>query len=68
VRDDWQGKGIGTALLKHLTNIAKRRGLYGFTADVLADNRVMLYLFEKMGYDMDKEWRNGICHLRMFFK
>jgi len=68
VRDDWQGKGIGTALLKHLTSIAKRRGLYGFTADVLADNRIMLSLFEKMGYDMDKEWRNGICHLRMFFK
>ncbi len=71
VRDDWQGKGIGTELLKYLTTIAKKRGLYGFTADVFADNKPMLSLFEKFdkkNYIMEKELVGGIYHLRMHFR
>ena len=68
VRDDWQRKGIGTEILKYLTMIAKKRGLYGFTADVFADNKPMLSLFEKMDYLLEKELQGGIYHLRMHFK
>ncbi len=67
VRDDWQRKGIGTELLKYLTIIAKKRGLYGFTADVFADNKPMLSLFKKMDYMLEKELKDGIYHLRMHF-
>jgi len=67
VRDDWQRKGIGTELLKYLTMIAKKRGLYGFTADVFADNKPMLSLFEKMNYLLEKELQGEIYHLRMHF-
>jgi len=48
--------------------IAKKRGLYGFTADVFADNKPMLSLFEKMDYLLEKELQGGIYHLRMHFK
>ena len=41
----YQGKGIGEVLLNYLTYLAKHRGLLGFTADVLVENRNML---EKM--------------------
>lgn len=51
VRDEYQNMGIGTAILEHLTAIAKRQGLLGFTAEVLAINRPMLRVFEKMGFD-----------------
>jgi acyl-CoA hydrolase/GNAT superfamily N-acetyltransferase len=47
VRDDWQNHGIGTQLLSHLTVIAKRNGISGFTAEVLRENRAMQRVFQK---------------------
>lgn len=67
VRDDWQKKGVGTELLRYLTMIARKRGLYGFTADVFADNKPMLSLFEKSDCILEKELKGGIYHLRMHF-
>jgi len=45
VRDEWQGRGIGKFLFKHLTTIAKRHGITGFTAEVLRDNKRMQAVF-----------------------
>ena len=67
VRDDHQNKGIGSALLSYLTYLAKRQGLLGFTAEVLMENRPMLHLFEKMGFDIDKRREEGIYELVMMF-
>jgi len=67
VRDEYQGMGIGTALVEYLTMIAKNQGLYGFTAEVLADNKKMLRVFEKMGYDIEKKRKYGEYELRMRF-
>lgn len=67
VRDEYQGQGIGTTLIEYLTVIAKNQGLYGFTAEVLADNRKMLRVFEKMGYDIEKKRKYGEYELRMRF-
>jgi len=47
VRDDWQNKGIGTFLLKHLATIAKRNGISGFNAEVLRENVPMQHVFNK---------------------
>jgi len=68
VRDDHQGQGIGSQLLIYLTHLAKKQGLLGFTADVLADNWRMLHLFEKMGFDIHKRLEAGTYELEMFFK
>lgn len=38
VRDNWQGRGVGTLLMKRMSEIARARGLAGFSADVLARN------------------------------
>jgi acyl-CoA hydrolase/GNAT superfamily N-acetyltransferase len=50
VRDDWQGKGIGTHLLEILTGIARKRGIAGFDAKVRAQNQLMLSIFYNSGY------------------
>jgi GNAT superfamily N-acetyltransferase len=67
VRDDYQGKGVGMELLSYLTYLAKKRGLLGFTAEVLAENRAMLHLFGRMGFDMKKSFDTGTYELNMMF-
>jgi len=49
VVDEYQGHGIGAALLRHLATIARDGGLKEFTAEVLPDNTAMLKVFEKSG-------------------
>jgi RimJ/RimL family protein N-acetyltransferase/acyl CoA:acetate/3-ketoacid CoA transferase beta subunit len=68
VRDEYQGKGIGGVLLSYLTYLAKRQGLLGFVADVLADNRNMLNLFERQGFDMERHVESGSYRLKMTFR
>ena len=68
VRDDYQGKGIGTAVLSYLTELAQKEGLLGFTAEVLIENVPMMRLFEKMGFDIQRRTAEGVIELRMAFR
>ena len=68
VRDDQQNSGIGFELLKYLTYLAKRQGLLGFTADVLVENKPMLHVFEKGGFDIKRKIDSGVYELTMNFK
>jgi GNAT superfamily N-acetyltransferase len=49
VADDWQGRGLGTALLGLLVDRARTEGIRRFTALMLATNREMLELLEDLG-------------------
>ncbi len=68
VKDEHQNKGIGAELLSYLTYLAKKQGLLGFYAEVLAENRPMLHLFEKMGFDIKKRREEGVYELEMMFR
>src|SRR5208337_2391402 len=68
VRDDYQGQGIATELLAYLTYLAKKEGLYGFTAEVLMENKPMLKVFEKMGFVIERIAEAGVYELNMSFK
>jgi acyl-CoA hydrolase/GNAT superfamily N-acetyltransferase len=68
VRDEYQNMGIGQVLLTYLTLLARRAGLLGFTAEVLADNIAMLQLFESMGFDTQKRHEAGVYELKMAFR
>jgi len=68
VRDSYQDRGIGTELLSYLTNLAQKEGLQGFTADVLIENKPMLHVFEKMGFEIEKRVEAGAYELKMRFR
>jgi acyl-CoA hydrolase/GNAT superfamily N-acetyltransferase len=68
VRDDFQNNGIGQELLTYLTYLARRQGLLGFTAEVLAGNEPMLHVFEKGGFEMHRRTIAGLAELKMMFK
>jgi ribosomal protein S18 acetylase RimI-like enzyme len=68
VRDDYQNKGIGSELLSYLTLLAKKEGLLGFFAEVLVENRAMLHLFNKMGFDIERRREEGVYELKIMFR
>jgi GNAT superfamily N-acetyltransferase len=49
VVDDWQGRGVGTLLLDRLADRARSEGIARFWAVLLAENRNMLDLLERLG-------------------
>ena len=51
--DDYQGHGLGAALMRHLAAIARGAGLKEFIAEVLAENAPMLRVFERSGLPLN---------------
>jgi RimJ/RimL family protein N-acetyltransferase len=49
VVDDWQRRGVGTELVKRLSERAREEGVHRFTAVLLAENHEMRGLLEKLG-------------------
>ena len=49
VVDDWQGRGLGTALMEALAEQARERGVRTYTATVDADNTPMVEILERVG-------------------
>ena len=66
VKDEYQNKGVGAELNSYLTYLAKKRGLLGFTAEVLADNAPTLHMLEKMGFEIEKS-EAGVHELKLVF-
>ncbi|HEY1520368.1 MAG TPA: GNAT family N-acetyltransferase [Solirubrobacteraceae bacterium] len=48
-REQWQGRGVGKALLRRLADRARDEGITEFTALMLANNRPMQRLLADMG-------------------
>jgi len=67
VDEKFQGSGIGSFLLETLIKIARRRGIEGFTADVLTENKPMLKVFEKVPFPMHAVVREGAYELSIPF-
>jgi ribosomal protein S18 acetylase RimI-like enzyme len=50
VIDTWQGRGVGSILMRHLIEIASDAGLKELTAEVLPENAAMIKVFGKFGF------------------
>ena len=66
VRDDFQGQGVGRILHSYMSYLARRKGLAGFTAEVLEDNLPALGLITKMGFEVAGA-DAGVLQMRMMF-
>ena len=67
VDETFQNMGIATGMLSMLTNIAKDRGVKGFTADVLSSNRQMLAVFKKLGTCCKITMSDGVYEITVTF-
>jgi L-phenylalanine/L-methionine N-acetyltransferase len=61
VHDSYQNRGIGTALLSHLLDIAKEKSLKKVHLTVRADNTRAIGLYAKFGFKVE-----GTFHKEMF--
>ena len=65
VTDPWQRHGVGSVLVSCLAELAGRRGITGFDADVEATNRGAV-LFVRHGWPTARStWDDGAAHFRL---
>jgi GNAT superfamily N-acetyltransferase len=65
VVDQYQGLGVGGALMRHITTIARAAGQQRLVAEVLAENRPMLRLFENSGLPMSTKRETEVLHVTL---
>jgi GNAT superfamily N-acetyltransferase len=64
VEDDWQGRGLGRALMAELVVAARRRGIAIFNARILGDNARALRFVTRFFPDATVRWDDGDYALR----
>ena len=67
VVDEYQGQGIGAALMRNLSLIARQAGLTKLIAEVLVSNRAMLKVFEKSGLQMSTRREGSVVHVTLTY-
>jgi RimJ/RimL family protein N-acetyltransferase len=59
VADDWQGRGVGSVLGRHLAHAARNRGMRRFTATMAADNRPAHRLMARLTSNLEQRHAGG---------
>lgn len=62
VVDDWQGRGVGSALLERLSERARQEGIHHFTALVQAENQRAVAALSALG-PTSRAMRGGVVEL-----
>jgi len=60
VRDEFQGKGLGTELYRRLLDVARSEKLHKVTANMLAENREMASVCKKLGFKMKTDMEDNM--------
>lgn len=63
--DQYQGQGIGSALMRHLATIARATGIRELVAEILPENISMLRVFEKSGLRLTTRRDAGVVHIAL---
>jgi RimJ/RimL family protein N-acetyltransferase len=63
--DQFQRQGLGAALMRHLTALARAAGLKELIAEVLPENTPMLKVFKKSGLRMSTRRESGVVHVTL---
>jgi GNAT superfamily N-acetyltransferase len=65
VVDEYQGQGIGAALMHHLALLARAAGIKELIAEVLPENLPMLKVFQNSGMDLQTKHRAGVVDVTL---
>ncbi|PKV88442.1 bifunctional GNAT family N-acetyltransferase/acetate--CoA ligase family protein [Streptomyces sp. TLI_146] len=65
VQDAHQGRGVASALLEHIAEVARERGIRRFAAEVLPANIKMIKVFTDAGYQQKRSFEDGSVHLTL---
>jgi acetyl coenzyme A synthetase (ADP forming)-like protein len=65
VADEFQGRGISTLLLAHLSELATVDGITTFTAVVLPENRRMIQVFRDSGFAVEVQSHPGELRIEL---
>jgi acyl-CoA hydrolase/GNAT superfamily N-acetyltransferase len=60
VKDDWQGKGLGSLMHDYLEQIARAHNIGGFRGEVLEENKRALHLFTRLGRSAETKYDQGV--------
>ncbi|HTO22926.1 MAG TPA: bifunctional acetate--CoA ligase family protein/GNAT family N-acetyltransferase, partial [Spirochaetia bacterium] len=66
ISDNWQGRGLGKELLARLLIVGADEKLSLLTADILPDNRAVMRICEKLGFELKHSVEDGV--VRATFK
>src|SRR5208337_918037 len=65
VEEDYQGRGMGGMLMRHLAGIAREKGILTLEADVLANNQGMLGVFRASGLPIKLRQEADVIHVTL---
>jgi GNAT superfamily N-acetyltransferase len=68
VDDAYQGRGVGSFLLRLLIDAARERGIAGFSADVLAGNQAIIRVFENAKQPLQAYMAHGLYRITLPFE
>lgn len=67
IRPEWQGTGLGTALQNRMAEYARSKGLRGFTAQILPENKKMLALIKRVSNQVTTRYADGCFEVKAIF-
>ncbi len=67
VKESFQGKGLGRAIMNTLVDIAKSRGFKGINAFVMPDNQSSLHILYSLGYAVTGLVSQGVIEMTVHF-
>lgn len=65
VSDAWQKHGLGSELLRQLIEIGRKEGVKTITADILAENRAMQIVAQRLGFQFTREVGEPVMTARL---
>jgi acetyltransferase len=68
VADAWQGNGLGSALLRFLTKVAKQEKIRCVRGHILSDNAAMLHVSRKTGFAVRDHLDEDECEAELMIK
>jgi len=68
IRPEWQAVGLGSVMQQRMIEYARSKGLRGFTADLLTENKKAIKLVTKSGCKVSKRCSYGAYEVVMLFE